>query len=80
MVDIVEDMKNTAGGQPRLPPEGKLPSAFQTFTAPGWPESDLWCSADFVPVYNYLRKFKKLVVPDEWLPLMPKKLSDSDGV
>ncbi|CAK9052908.1 Uncharacterized protein SCF082_LOCUS28899 [Durusdinium trenchii] len=65
VVDIAEEMKKTATGQPELPRDGELPSAFETFRAPEWPVSDLWGSADFIPVYNYLRRYKKLVVPDE---------------
>ncbi|CAK8985373.1 unnamed protein product [Durusdinium trenchii] len=80
VVDLVEEMKATAEGQPQLPPRELLPPAIETFTTAGWEESDTWQFADFIPVYNYLRRCKHLVVPREWQTLLPIKLHETTVV
>ena len=77
VVDLVEEMKATAEGQPQLPPRELLPPAIETFTTAGWEESDTWQFADFIPVYNYLRRCKHLVVQREWQTLLPIKLHET---
>ena len=71
MVDLVEEMKANAKGQPALPDEA-VPSALITMSFFTW-ECDplLWRYADFQQLYKYLRGCKKLRVPEEWRSILP---------
>ena len=71
--DLIEDFKATCRGKPQLPASG-APSALETMQME-WVESDeLWEFANFKEVYAYLRGAKRLNIPEEWRPIIPKSL------
>lgn len=70
MVDLIEEMKANARGQPALPDH--IPSAFITMSTFEWEcDPNLWRYVNFTQLYTYLRGFKKLHVPSEWRSIVP---------
>lgn len=72
VVEIVKGAKGTARGQPELP--GLVPPALETIQGEWHADSDLWGFVDFRQVFNYLRKSKRLRIPDEWRSSIPHSL------
>ena len=72
VLDLVEEMKRTRQGQPQLPQE--VPSAFESFVASGWQNSDVWQLADLESVFAYLRHGKRLQIRSEWRAIVPATL------
>jgi len=72
LVDMVENMKETASGCPRLPDE--IPSAFETFNSSWDGPSDIWQYVDFSGLFTYLRGNRKLKIPSEWRVVIPNRL------
>lgn len=72
--DLIESMKSTCLGQPQLP--AHLPTALDTFQMNWFSNLDdeLWQFAGIESLFNYLRKHKKLRIPDEWKHVVPKAL------
>ena len=73
MCDLVEDLKATCRGQPKI--IGHPPTAFETMQMDWVSDSDMWQFVDFQEIYSYLRGSKRLQIPDMWRPLVPKKLN-----
>lgn len=74
LIDKLEDMKCSSRGQPEIPMD--LPTALETMSAP-WHGSDIdvpWKFAGFDEVFTYLRGNKKLDIPDEFRPVIPRTL------
>lgn len=70
MVDLIEEMKANARGQPALPDD--IPSAFITMSTFEWEcDPNLWRYVNFTQLYKYLRGFKKLHIPSEWRCIVP---------
>ena len=69
--ELVESMKQNKKGQPQAPQE--LPSALETYKL-DWETSDVWQFVNIEQLFAYLRKSKKLRIPEEWTPFVPKTL------
>jgi len=77
VLDLVEPLKQGARGQPSLP-DGGAPPALYTMTQFEWPvPAGLWKYADFAETFNYLRGSKRLVIPEEWRDVVPRKMKNS---
>jgi len=69
-VDLFDKLAASSRGAPPLPTD--LPDATASFQALPDDESSagLQC-AGLMPVYEYLRRGKHLVIQPEWVPLIP---------
>ena len=72
LIDMVEEMKETASGCPQLP--DKLPSAFEMFNCSWDTPADLWQYVEFGELFTYLRGSRKLNIPSEWRTVIPNRL------
>lgn len=72
MTDMTEAFKKTKRGRPELPAD--LPSALHTFGVLEWAQGHDWLRAGLPELYRYLRKCKKLNIPQDWKPFFPKEL------
>lgn len=73
--DLVEDLKRTCQGQPRLP--AHVPAAIHSFQLLEPADTRVWRHARFADTFNYLRSNKKLKIPVEWQPFVPKVLHEA---
>ena len=71
LIDLLEEMKATAMGQPKLPEV--VPTALETFSME-WHTEDVWGAAEIPELFQYLRKAKSLQIPQEWEAVVPKAL------
>ena len=72
VADLMETMKASCQGQPEAPE--KVPSALETFQM-DWAttlDDELWQFTGIGDLFTYLRKNKKLQIPSEWKPFVPK--------
>eukprot|EP00435_Cladocopium_sp_Y103_P057691 s983_g20.t1 len=77
VLDLVEPLKQGARGQPSLP-DGGAPTALYTMTQLEWQvPAGLWKYADFAETFNYLRGSKRLVIPEEWRDVIPRKMKNN---
>ena len=72
MVDMLEDLKESACGTPPLPK--LVPAALDCFTGKWVRDSRDWRYIDFGEVYNYLRGSRKLQIPPNWRGIIPDRL------
>ena len=73
VLKMVEDMKRTCCGQPRLP--SVVPPALETFKNMDWCENtELWEFAQLPQLFNYLRPNRVLKIPSEWKSVVPKSM------
>lgn len=75
VADLIPEMKLTKKGQPDVPQSSYWPSALEIFQM-GWETTDVFQSADIGSLYEYLRKSKKLRIPDEWKDFVPVSFKD----
>ena len=69
---MLEEMKSNRQGQPQLPE--RVPPALLSFERMQFGDKDIWRQIDFPSVYNYLRKSRKLRIPEEWQRYIPNEL------
>lgn len=75
---MLEDLKATCQGKPATPEV--IPSAITSYQKLECADPSVWQHAGLASVYNYLRKHKRLQIPNEWKHLIPKKLPEvSEG-
>ena len=72
LIDMVEEMKETASGCPQLP--DTVPSAFEMFNRSWDTPADLWQYVGFDGLFEYLRGNRKLKIPPEWRTVIPNRL------
>lgn len=71
--DLIPTMKRYRSGQPDVPQTQWWPTALDIYREP-WGTTDVFQFADIASLYAYLRKSKKLKIPDEWRHLVPDSL------
>lgn len=71
-VDLHDEMIKTRLGQPQLP--AFVPPAVQSFEQLEWADRDIWRHADLNEVFNYMRKSRRLKIPEEWQNIVPTRL------
>jgi hypothetical protein len=67
--DMIEEMKSSCSGQPELPQV--LPPGVVTFSWLKEADTTIWRAADLPNVFNYLRRSKRLHIPQDWQHLVP---------
>ena len=72
MVDMLEDLKESACGAPALPK--LVPSALDCFRGPWFRDPREWQYVNFGEVYDYLRGSRKLEIPPNWRGIIPDRL------
>lgn len=75
VAEIVEEMKTTSLGLPEVPQQAFWPTALEVFKM-RWENTDVFEFADVGALYKYLRKSKKLRIPDEWIDYVPWTLDN----
>ena len=76
--DMLEDLKRTSKGQPQLP--NQVPSALSSFQELKCADTSVWRHVHLAPVFNYLRRNKKLRIPVEWQAFVPTHMHEvSEG-
>ena len=71
LVSMNECLRRSNRGQPQLP--NPVPDALETFRSMSWgDESELWQYAKLSEVFAYIRGGKRLRIPEEWAPSIPK--------
>jgi len=66
---MIEEMKSSCSGQPELPQV--LPPGVVTFSWLKEADTTIWRAADLPNVFNYLRRSKRLQIPQDWQHLVP---------
>ncbi|CAE7616202.1 unnamed protein product [Symbiodinium sp. CCMP2456] len=71
LVSMNESLRRSSRGQPEL--ANPVPDALETFTSMSWgDESELWQYAKLSEVFVYIRGGKRLCIPENWAPFIPK--------